>query len=62
MGAVNYSANLKGLQLGFVNYAETASEPAVQLGFINLMSETSNWFSNFPDEVAPGMVFVNWRL
>ncbi len=61
LGTVNYATKLKGLQLGFVNYAETA-ESGVQIGFINLLPETTEWFSGFPDEVAPGMIFVNWRL
>ena len=57
---VNYASRLHGLQLGFVNMAMTA-EAGVQIGLINIMSQTEEWFSNFPDEVAPGMVFVNWR-
>lgn len=57
---VNYVGRLQGLQLGLVNMAMTAEE-GVQIGFINIMSETEKWFSNFPDEVAPGMVFINWR-
>ena len=57
---VNYAGRLQGLQLGLVNMAMTAEE-GVQIGFINIMSETEKWFSNFPDEVAPGMVFINWR-
>lgn len=58
---VNYAGRLQGLQLGLVNMAMTAEEGA-QIGFINIMSETEKWFSNFPDEVAPGMVFINWRF
>ena len=58
---VNYASRLHGLQLGFVNMAMTA-EAGVQIGLINIMSQTETWFSNFPDEVAPGMVFVNWRF
>jgi hypothetical protein len=58
---VNYASRLHGLQLGFVNMAMTA-EAGVQIGVINIMSQTEKWFSNFPDEVAPGMVFVNWRF
>jgi len=60
-GAVNVAGTLKGLQLGFVNYAE-ASDAGVQIGFINLMKQTEKWFTGLPEEVAPGMVFVNWRL
>ena len=57
---VNYASRLQGLQFGLVNMAMTAEE-GVQIGFINIISETEKWFSNFPDEVAPGMVFINWR-
>ena len=60
LAPVNYASRLHGLQLGFVNMAMTA-EAGVQIGLINIMSQTEKWFSNFPDEVAPGMVFVNWR-
>ena len=61
LAPVNYASRLHGLQLGFVNMAMTA-EAGVQIGLINIMSQTETWFSNFPDEVAPGMVFVNWRF
>ena len=60
-GAVNYAGQLNGLQLGFVNYAETA-DTGIQIGFLNIIKQNEQWFSNFPDEVAPGMIFVNWRL
>jgi len=59
--AFNYAASLHGLQLGFVNYAEK-SDKGLQVGFINIMNETRKWFGNLPNEVAPGMVFVNWRF
>lgn len=59
--AVNYAGNLNGLQLGFVNIANK-TEKGVQLGFVNIIRETTEWFRNFPDEVAPAMVFVNWRF
>ncbi len=59
--AFNYAERLNGIQLGFVNFAET-SDKGVQVGFINIMNNTKLWFSNFPDEVAPVMPFVNWRF
>jgi len=59
-GAVNYAGRLTGLQLGFVNYAETA-ETGVQIGVVNLIP-SNQWFSKLPDELAPGMIFVNWRF
>ncbi len=58
--AFNYAGRLNGLQLGFINFAE-ASEKGVQIGFINIMNETKQWFSDFPNEVAPAMVLLNWR-
>ena len=60
-GAVNYAGQLKGLQLGFLNYAETA-DTGVQIGFLNIIKQNEKWFSGLPEEVAPGMIFVNWRL
>lgn len=59
-GLVNYTGHLKGLQLGFLNYAERVDK-GVQIGVINLMPE-NEWFSELPEELAPGMVFVNWRF
>lgn len=59
-GFVNYAGNLTGLQLGFFNYASKAAT-GVQLGLINLIPQ-NQWFTNFPNELAPGMVFVNWRF
>ena len=59
-GAVNYAGKLTGLQLGFVNYAETA-QTGVQIGLVNLMPRNA-WFTGLPDELAPGMIFVNWRF
>lgn len=59
-GFVNYAGNLTGLQFGFVNFAETA-ETGVQIGLVNLIPSNA-WFSELPDELAPGMIFVNWRF
>lgn len=59
-GAVNYSGRLTGLQLGFINYAASA-ETGVQIGLLNFIPQ-NQWFSGLPDELAPGMVFVNWRF
>jgi hypothetical protein len=59
--AFNYAGKLNGLQIGFLNYSG-AAEQGVQIGLINIMNETKQWFSNFPNEVAPAMVFVNWRF
>lgn len=60
IGGANYAGRLSGAQIGLVNYAQTAG-PGVQIGLLNLMPENV-WFSNLPDELAPGMIFVNWRF
>lgn len=59
--AFNYAASLHGVQLGLVNYAGT-SNGGLQIGLVNIMTETKTWFSKFPNEVAPAMVLVNWRF
>jgi len=59
-GFINYAGHLKGLQFGFLNYAERVDK-GVQIGLINLMPE-NEWFSGMPDELAPGMVFINWHF
>ena len=60
-GIMNYAGFLTGLDLGLVNYAEDA-QSGVQLGLINIIGSNKGWFSNFPNEIAPVMVFANWRL
>ena len=59
-GFVNYAGQLTGLQLGFFNYAAKASS-GVQLGVINIIPQ-NKWFTNFPNELAPGMIIFNWRF
>jgi hypothetical protein len=59
-GVVNYAGHLTGLQLGVVNFAQTATT-GVQIGLVNLIPE-NRWFSDLPDELAPGMVIINWRF
>lgn len=61
MGTVNYARRLTGLQLGFVNFAEGA-DTGVQIGLINAISQNRHWFSELPEELAPAMIFVNWRF
>jgi hypothetical protein len=58
--AFNYAGRLHGVQLGFVNFAET-SDKGVQIGLINIMNQTQRWFAGFPNQLAPAMVLVNWR-
>lgn len=57
-GWVNYAGTLTGVQFGLVNFAETA-QTGVQIGLVNLLPE-NEWFSELPDALAPGMIFVNW--
>ena len=59
-GAVNYAKRLNGLQLGVFNYAETV-DAGLQLGLLNIMPQ-NEWFTGLPNELAPGMIFVNWRF
>lgn len=61
MASFNYAESLHGVQLGFINYAN-ACDKGVQVGLINVMKSTSGWFTNLPDEVAPAMIFLNWRF
>jgi len=57
----NYAGNLTGLELGLINYAENA-DSGVQIGLINIINQNKSWFGNMPSEVAPVMIFVNWRF
>lgn len=59
-GVVNYANKLSGLQVGIVNYAKTVKS-GVQIGIVNIMPE-NEWFSKLPDELAPGMILVNWHF
>jgi hypothetical protein len=61
-GCVNYANRMKGLQLGLLNFAESTNEALVQIGLLNLIRDNGSWFGNFPDEVAPAMVIVNWSF
>lgn len=60
-GVVNYAGRLNGLQLGVVNYADTAAAGA-QIGFVNVISQNTRWFTMLPNELAPVMILVNWRF
>lgn len=57
-GTVNYAGRLTGLQLGVVNFADSAKTGG-QIGLINLMPHNA-WFSGLPNELAPGMILINW--
>lgn len=58
-GIVNYAVTVTGLQLGIVNIAETA-DSSVQIGLVNIIHSNDEWFKALPEELAPGMIFVNW--
>lgn len=58
-GIVNYANTATGLQFGFVNFAE-AADAGVQIGLVNIIRSNDEWFQELPDELAPGMIFVNW--
>lgn len=59
-GVVNYAGSLTGLQLGLINYAKLA-DAGLQIGLINAIPQ-NEWFTKLPDELAPGMILVNWRF
>lgn len=61
LGFINYTKKLTGLQLGFFNYAESIQN-GVQIGLLNYVPETKEWFTKFPNEVAPLFPFLNWRF
>jgi hypothetical protein len=58
-GFINYSKNFKGFQLGAINVADTAH--GLQIGFINIIKK-NEWFKKFPNELAKGMVLINWSF
>jgi hypothetical protein len=70
---VNYAKDLQGVQSGFLNIADTASGlqlgavnytremNGVQIGFANIITDNP-WFSEFPNKLAKGFVFVNWSF
>ncbi len=59
-GIFNYAGTLTGLQWGWVNVAKSAQN-GLQIGLVNVIKE-NEWFTGFPQELAKGMVFVNWRF
>ncbi|MFO7830440.1 MAG: hypothetical protein R6V18_00490 [Desulfuromonadaceae bacterium] len=60
MSAFNYAESLNGVQLGWVNFAETV-EKGLQVGLLNVIKNNVYWFGAMPEQVAPMMVLVNWR-
>lgn len=61
-GWVNYAQRMKGVQLGFLNFVESADDVLVQIGLLNIIRSNQAWFANLPEELAPAMVFVNWKF
>lgn len=60
-GVVNYAGRVTGLQLGLVNYAND-TDAGVQIGLVNIIRQNTSWFGELPEELAPAMLFVNWRF
>lgn len=60
LGFANADDEFKGLQLGVINSTKKTSS-GIQLGLFNIIKE-SHWFINFPNELAPFMILVNWRI
>lgn len=60
-GIVNLTGGMSGVQIGLVNYAQRL-DSGLQVGLVNLIGNSSGWFANWPNEVAPGMVLVNWKF
>ena len=58
-GWVNVAKEFHGFQGGLVNYTESMT--GVQLGFVNIIKDNP-WFSEFPNKLAKGFVFVNWSF
>ena len=60
LGFVNIAGTMTGLQWGFVNYVETGKN-CFQIGLVNIIKENA-WFTDFPSDLAKGMVIVNWSF
>ena len=61
IGFANYAKSFSGVQFAFVNYAERVNQ-GIQIGFVNVIRETKEWFKDFPKKVAPAMILANWRF
>ncbi len=60
-GLVNLTGGMSGVQIGLVNYAQRMDQ-GFQLGLVNMIGNSSGWFANWPNEIAPGMILVNWKF
>ena len=41
--------------------ADVGEKTGVQIGLVNLIPSNA-WFKNLPNQLAPGMIFVNWQF
>jgi len=60
-GVVNYTERLNGVEFGFINYVDK-TDAGFQIGIINIIRSNKGWFSDLPNQLAPAMILVNWRL
>jgi hypothetical protein len=60
-GVVNMAGTLSGLQFGLINYTREA-DGGVQIGIVNLIEQNKEWFTQLPNELAPGMILANWSF
>lgn len=60
-GLINLAGGFSGVQFGLVNYAQQA-ESGLQIGLVNLIGNTEYWFADWPHEIGPGMILVNWKF
>ena len=58
-GSVNIAKKVKGVQFGVVNYTEELN--GIQIGFASIV-KSNPWFTEVPNKLAKGMVFVNWSF
>ena len=61
LGFLNVDKKLQGAQLGVINIAKD-TKTGFQFGLLNIIPKNKKWFSNFPNEIAPFMILINWRL
>jgi hypothetical protein len=61
LGFLNADRDLHGAQVGVLNIAN-GKKTGFQFGLFNVITTNKEWFSNFPNELAPFMLFINWRL
>ena len=60
IGAINSNKEIEGLQIGVICYTKKTVS-GIQIGLINIIKQNKCWFGNFPMELAPVMIGINWR-